>query len=83
MLANLRSQHEDVLVHYLSFKPVLEKVHIYMRNLKRQHRQINDENRHLKIENKRLREKLEDFHRAEHSMHTKIDEQQIVINQLT
>ena len=82
VFTHLRSQHEDVLVQCLSLKPLVEKVHIYLREYKRKWSQINDENRHLRIETKRLREKIDDFHRAESLMHAKIDEQETSIGHL-
>jgi regulator of replication initiation timing len=54
----------------------VEKAHLYLREYKRKWSQMNDENRHLRIEIKRLREKIDDFHRAESLMHAKIDGQE-------
>jgi regulator of replication initiation timing len=82
ILTLLRGQHEDILVQFLSIKSIVEKAHIFLREYKRKWTQKNDENRHLRIENKHLHDKIEDFHRAECLMHAKIDEQEIVLNQL-
>lgn len=82
IFTNLRGQHEDVHAQFLSLKPIVEKAHSYLREYKRKWSQINDENRHLRIETKRLREKIDDFHRAEKLMHAKIDEQEIALSQL-
>jgi len=82
VLTLLRGQHEDFLVQFLSLKSLVEKAHIFLREYKRKWSQTNDENRHLRIENNRLRDKLDDFHRAESLMHAKIDEQEIGLNQL-
>ncbi|CAF4067543.1 unnamed protein product, partial [Rotaria sordida] len=81
-LTHLRDQHEDFLVEFLSLKKIVEKTRIYLREYKRRWSQINDENRHLHIEIKRLRDKIDDFHRAEKLMYGKIDEQDIALNQL-
>jgi regulator of replication initiation timing len=82
VFTHLRGQHEDLLGQFLSLKSIVEKAHLYLREYKRKWSQINDENRHLRIENKRLRDKIDDFHRAEHLMHAKIDEQEISLSQL-
>ena len=60
----------------------MEKAHVFLREYKRKWSQTNDENRHLRIENKHLRDKVDDFHRAKTLMHAKIDEQEIALNQL-
>jgi len=78
----LRSQHEDLILQYVTIKPVLEKTHLYVREYKRKWSQTSDENRQLKMEIKRLRNKLEDFHRAEGLMHSKIEEQTTSLTQL-
>ncbi len=82
MLNLLRSQHEDLMLQFLAVKPVLEKAHLYVREYKRKWSQTSDENRHLRTEVKRMRGKIDDFHRAESIMHSKIDEQEIIIGQL-
>ncbi|CAF4352358.1 unnamed protein product [Rotaria sp. Silwood2] len=82
VLTHLRGQHEDILAEFLSVKKIVEKTNLYLREYKRKWLQINDENRHLHTEIKRLRNKLDDFHRAENLMHTKIDEQDILLSQL-
>jgi regulator of replication initiation timing len=60
----------------------VEKVHLYLREYKRKWSQVSDDNRHLRIENKRLRDKIDDFHRAEGLMHAKIEEQDIGLSHL-
>ena len=82
ILTNLRSQHEDFLVQFHSVKSMIEKFHLYLHEYKRKSTQINDENRHLRIETKRLREKIDDYHRTESLMHAKITEQDINLSQL-
>jgi hypothetical protein len=82
MLTLLRSQHEDLLLQFLAVKPVLEKAHLYVREYKRKWSQTSDENRHLRMEAKRMRSKIDDFHRAEGLMHAKIDEQELSLTQL-
>ncbi|CAF5109189.1 unnamed protein product, partial [Rotaria sp. Silwood1] len=82
VLTHLQGQHEDFLVEFLSLKKIVGKTRLYLREYKRKWLQTNDENRQLHIEIKRLRDKLDDFHRAESLMHTKIDEQDIGLNQL-
>ncbi len=82
VFTHLRGQHEDLLVQFLSLKSIVQKARSYLREYKRKWSQINDENRHLRIENKRLRDKIDDFHRAESLMHAKIDEQEIGLSQL-
>ena len=63
-------------------KPVLEKAHLYVREYKRKWSQTGDENRHLRMENKRMRHKIDEFHRTEGVMHAKIDEQELGLVQL-
>jgi chromosome segregation ATPase len=82
MLNLLRSQHEDLMVQFLAVKPVLEKAHLYIREYKRKWSQTSNENRHLRTEIKRMRGKIDDFHRAESLMHSKIDEQEITLVKL-
>ncbi|CAF3647727.1 unnamed protein product [Rotaria sp. Silwood1] len=82
VLTHLQGQHEDFLVEFLSLKKIVGKTRLYLREYKRKWLQTNDENRQLHIEIKRLRDKRDDFHRAESLMHTKIDEQDIGLNQL-
>ncbi|CAM2700904.1 unnamed protein product [Rotaria socialis] len=82
MLTLLRSQHEDLILQFMTVKPALEKAHLYVREYKRKWSQTSDENRHLRMETKRLRAKIDDFHRAEGIMHTKIDEQEMSLVQL-
>ncbi|CAF0725433.1 unnamed protein product [Rotaria sordida] len=82
MLTLLRSQHEDLILQFMTVKPVLEKAHLYVREYRRKWSQTSDENRHLRMEIKRLRAKIDDFHRAEGIMHTKIDEQEMNLVQL-
>ncbi|CAF4150962.1 unnamed protein product, partial [Rotaria sp. Silwood2] len=82
ILTLLRSQHEDLILQFMAVKPVLEKAHLYVREYKRKWSQTSDENRHLRMEIKRMRAKIDDFHRAEGIMHTKIDEQEINLVQL-
>ena len=81
-LALLRGQHEDLLLQVLAMKPALEKAHLYVREYKRKWSQTSDENRHLRIENKRMRHKIDEFHRAEGVMHAKIDEHELGLVQL-
>ena len=61
---------------------MLEKAYLYVREYKRKWSQVSDENRHLRMETKRMRNKIDDFHRAEALMHTKIDEQETALVQL-
>lgn len=82
MLTLLRSQHEDLVLQFMTFKPVIEKAHLYVREYRRKWSQTSEENRHLRTETKRLRSKIDDFHRAEGLMHNRIDEQEITITQL-
>jgi hypothetical protein len=82
LLTFLRGQHEDYLVQFLSLKSIVEKARIFLREYKRKWSQTSDENRHLCIENKRLRDKVDDYHRAESLMHVKIEEQEIGLSQL-
>ncbi|CAF4279111.1 unnamed protein product, partial [Rotaria magnacalcarata] len=82
MLTLLRSQQEDLILQFMTVKPALEKAHLYVREYKRKWSQTSDENRHLRMETKRLRAKIDDFHRAEGIMHTKIDEQEMSLAQL-
>ena len=82
MLTLLRSQHEDVMLQYIALKPIVEKAYLYVREYKRKWSQIIDENRHLRSETKRMKNKIDDFHRAETLMHTKIDEQENALAQL-
>ncbi|CAF0728780.1 unnamed protein product [Adineta steineri] len=82
MLTLLRSQHEDLILQFMAVKPVLEKAYLYVREYKRKWSQTSNENRHLRSETKRMRSKIDDFHRAEGLMHTKIDEQEATITQL-
>lgn len=82
VLTHLRSQHEDLVLQVLALKPALEKAHLYVREYKRKWSQTNEENRHLRAENKRMRSKIDDFHRAEGLMHTKIEEQELSLAQL-
>ncbi|CAF4784013.1 unnamed protein product, partial [Rotaria sp. Silwood1] len=81
-LTLLRSHHEDLILQFMTIKPVLEKAHLYVREYKRKWSQTSDENRHLRMEAKRMRTKIDDFHRAEGIMHTKIDEQEMNLVQL-
>ena len=83
MLNLLRSQHEDLILQFLTIKPVLEKAHLYVRDYKRKWSQTSDENRHLRMEIKRMRGKIDDFHRAEGLMHSKIEEQETIFNTIT
>ena len=76
LLTFLRSQHEDLLLQFATIKPVLEKAFLISREYKRKWSQTCDENRHLRTENKRLRGKIDDFHRAENIFHNKIEEQE-------
>lgn len=82
LLNHLRSQHEDLILQFVAIKPVLEKSHLYVREYKRKWSQTSDENRHLRIEIKRMRAKIDDFHRAEGIMHSKIDEQETTLAKL-
>ena len=82
VLTNLRTQHEDLVLQVLALKPSLEKSRLYLRELKRKLSQINEENRTLKSENKRMRSKIDDFHRAEGLMHAKLDEQETMLSQI-
>ena len=82
LLTFLRGQHEDYLVQFFSLKSLVEKAHIFLRDYKRKWSQTSDENRHLRIENKRLRDRVEDFHRAESLMREKIEEQEIGLTQI-
>ncbi len=70
VLTNLRGQHEDLLVQFRSLKSIVGKVHLYLREYKRKWSQVSDDNLHLRIENKRLRDKIDDFYRTEGLMHT-------------
>jgi hypothetical protein len=69
-LTNLQGQHEDLLVQFRSLKSIVGKVHLYLREYKRKWSQVSDDNLHLRIENKRLRDKIDDFYRTEGLMHT-------------
>lgn len=82
LLNHLRSQHEDLILQYLTIKPVLEKSHLYVREYKRKWSQTSEENRHLKMEIKRMKNKIDDFHRAEGIMHSKIEEQETTVAKL-
>ena len=66
----------------MAMKLALEKAHLYVREYKRKWSQTSDENRHLRMEVKRMRTKIDDFHRAEGLMHAKIDEQEVNLAQL-
>lgn len=81
-LTILRSQHEDLILQFMNLKPALEKAHLYVREYKRKWSQTSDENRHFRMETKRLRAKIDDFHRAEGIMHTKLEEQEKAVTQL-
>jgi regulator of replication initiation timing len=70
------------MLQYIAVKPILEKAYLYVREYKRKWSQTTDENRHLRTETKRMRSKIDDFHRAEGLMHTKIDEQETALVQL-
>ncbi|UJR13437.1 hypothetical protein I4U23_000451 [Adineta vaga] len=78
----LRVQYEDLISQFLMLKSNVEKIHLYLRKSKQKSFQINEENLHLHIEIKRLREKIENYHRVENLMHTKTNEQEIGLNQL-
>jgi chromosome segregation ATPase len=78
----LRNQHEDLMLQYQAIKPVVEKAHLYVREYKRKWSQTSEENRHLRMENKRMRGKIDDFHRAEGLLHSKIEEQDMILTQL-
>lgn len=82
MLNLLRGQHEDVVLQFLAIKPVLEKVHLHFREYRRKWSQTNEENRHLRTDIKRMRSKIEEFHRTEGSMHSKLEEQELIVTQL-
>ena len=82
MLNLLRSQHEDLVVQFQAMKPVLEKVHLYIRDYKRKWSQTSEENRHLRTDVKRMRAKIDEFHRAEGAMHSKLEEQELIVAQL-
>jgi hypothetical protein len=82
MLTLLRSQHEDLILQFLAVKPVLEKAYLYVREYKRKWSQTSNENRHLRTETKRMRSKIDDFHRAEGLMHAKIDDQETSLAQI-
>ncbi|CAF0922423.1 unnamed protein product [Adineta ricciae] len=81
-LTLLRSQHEDLILQFMGVKPVLEKAYLYVREYKRKWSQTSNENRHLRMETKRMRSKIDDFHRAEGLMHGKIEEQEATVVQL-
>lgn len=82
LLTLLRSQHEDLLLQFAALKPVLEKAYLYVREYKRKWSQTSEDNRHLRLEAKRMRGKLDDFHRAEGIMHARIEEQECSLVQL-
>lgn len=79
---NLKSQHDDFLVQFSSVKQTVDKLHSYLRQYKRKCAQTNDENHHLHMQTKILSAKIDDFHRTENLMSTKIDEQEMDLSQL-
>jgi regulator of replication initiation timing len=70
------------MLQFVAIKPTLEKAHLYVREYKRKWSQTSDENRYLRMEVKHMREKVDDFHRAEGLMHSKIDQQEVTLAQL-
>ncbi len=82
IFTQLRTQHEDLVLQFLSLKSIVEKAHLYLHGYKHKWTHINDDNRRLHIENKHLHDKIESFHRVEHIMHAKNDEQEINLGQL-
>jgi regulator of replication initiation timing len=82
LLNLLRSQHEDLILQFQTIKPALEKVHLYVREYKRKWSQTSEENRHLRMENRRMRTKIDDYHRAEGLTHSKIEEQDLILTKL-
>jgi regulator of replication initiation timing len=82
IFTQLRTQHEDLVLQFLSLKSIVEKAHLYLRGYKHKWTQINDDNRRLHIENKHLHDKIDSFHRVEHVLHAKNDEQEINLGQL-
>ncbi|CAF3693774.1 unnamed protein product [Adineta steineri] len=74
----LRGQYEDLVEQFLSLKTNVERLHFHIHKYKQKWLQMNDENRHLRIETKHLRDKIENFHR----IHAKNDEQEIILGQI-
>jgi chromosome segregation ATPase len=82
LLAYARTQHDDVLAQFSTLKTAVGKAHVFLREYRRRWSQTNDDNRHLRTETKRMRHKIDDFHRAEGILHKKIDEQDATLTQL-
>ncbi|CAF1340250.1 unnamed protein product [Didymodactylos carnosus] len=78
----LRSHYEDISLQTVALKPVIEKLYMYIREYKKRSTNTNEENRLYKSETKKLRTKLDDFHRAEVLMHNRLDEQELSLIQL-
>ena len=82
LLNLLRSQHEDLILQFQALKPAIEKAHLCVREYKRKWLQTSEENRHLRSENKRMRAKIDDYHRTEGVTHSKLEEQDIILTKL-
>lgn len=82
MLNFLRNHHEDVVLQVTALKPVLERVNLLTREYKRKWSQTSEELRHLRTENKRLRAKVDDFHRSENALHKRLEEHESTFTQL-
>lgn len=80
--SQLQLQHKDSLDQFFSLKSNVAKIHSCLREYKQKSSQIHNENLHLHIEVKRLREKIENYQRIENLMHTKTNEQEIGLQQL-